>query len=533
MLKILVKKQLTEIFRSYFYDAKNNKARSKGATAAYLCFFAVLMIAVLGGIFASMAFSLCLPLSAAGADWLYFAVIGLIAILLGTFGSVFSTYSELYLAKDNNLLLSMPIPVNTIIASRLLSVYLMGLMYSGVVMLPASAVYFITVSTAPGIILCSLLFFALISIFVLTLSCLLGWVVAKISRKLKRKSIITVFVSLLFMGAYYVFYFKAQTIIDGLLENIGLYSDKIKSDALPIYVFGRAGAGDPLSLAAAAAVVLILFALMWLLLSRSFFNLAASSGAAAVKGGKVTVSKPKRAFSALLAREFRRFASSPNYMLNCGLGIILLPLGGVFFALKGGTLTSLFTSQLGLPGDILPVFLCAAVCLLAAMNTISTPAVSLEGKSLWIMQSLPVKPRQVLGAKLSMQLILTLLPAALCIALTAIAYQYTAASLLAVIAQTFSFVLSLSALGLVLDLKMPNLNWTNETTPIKRSISILLIMLCGFFGAVITAIAGFLLVPAGLNAVLYLFLLAVFNLLLSALWLAWLCKKGCRILGTL
>ena len=93
MLKILVKKQLTEIFRSYFYDAKNNKARSKGATAAYLCFFAVLMIAVLGGIFASMAFSLCLPLSAAGADWLYFAVIGLIAILLGTFGSVFSTYS--------------------------------------------------------------------------------------------------------------------------------------------------------------------------------------------------------------------------------------------------------------------------------------------------------------------------------------------------------------------------------------------------------------------------------------------------------
>ena len=173
MLKILVKKQLTEIFRSYFYDAKNNKARSKGATAAYLCFFAVLMIAVLGGIFASMAFSLCLPLSAAGADWLYFAVIGLIAILLGTFGSVFSTYSELYLAKDNDLLLSMPIPVNTIIASRLLSVYLMGLMYSGVVMLPASAVYFITVSTAPGIILCSLLFFALISIFLLLFLCCL------------------------------------------------------------------------------------------------------------------------------------------------------------------------------------------------------------------------------------------------------------------------------------------------------------------------------------------------------------------------
>ena len=32
MLKILVKKQLGDIFRSYTYDAKKNRARSKEAT---------------------------------------------------------------------------------------------------------------------------------------------------------------------------------------------------------------------------------------------------------------------------------------------------------------------------------------------------------------------------------------------------------------------------------------------------------------------------------------------------------------------
>ena len=56
---------------------------------------------------------------------------GLLAVLLGAFGSVFNTYSSLYLSKDNDLLLSMPIPVRSIMASRLLGVYLMGLMYSG------------------------------------------------------------------------------------------------------------------------------------------------------------------------------------------------------------------------------------------------------------------------------------------------------------------------------------------------------------------------------------------------------------------
>ena len=46
MLKVLVKKQLIEIFRSYFYNAKKNKAYSKGATAAYVVLFVMLMVGV-------------------------------------------------------------------------------------------------------------------------------------------------------------------------------------------------------------------------------------------------------------------------------------------------------------------------------------------------------------------------------------------------------------------------------------------------------------------------------------------------------
>lgn len=83
MLKVLVKKELAEIFRSYFYNAKKNKARSKGATVAYFVLFALLMAGVLGGMFAMLAKTLCAPLYAAGLGWLYFAMMGLIAVLLG------------------------------------------------------------------------------------------------------------------------------------------------------------------------------------------------------------------------------------------------------------------------------------------------------------------------------------------------------------------------------------------------------------------------------------------------------------------
>lgn len=156
-------------------------------------------------------------------------------------------------------ILSLPIPVNVIMASRLLSVYLMGLMYSLVVILPAVIVYWVTVSASAGVIFGCLLLVLLISVFVLTLSCAFGWVVAKISLKLKNKSFITVVVSLAFIGGYYFFYFKAQTLIQDFLANAGVYGEKIKGAAYPLYLFGRVGVGDGFAMAVVSAVIPALF----------------------------------------------------------------------------------------------------------------------------------------------------------------------------------------------------------------------------------------------------------------------------------
>lgn len=198
MLKTLLKKQMAEIFRNYFYDPKKNKMRSRGATIAYIALYVLLMAGVLGGMFALLAVGICAPMAAAGVGWLYYLVMGLIAVLLGAFGSVFSTYSSLYLSKDNDLLLSMPVPVRYVMASRLLGVYLLGLMYSGVATVPAVIVYWIVAPVTAGTIIGGVLTVLLVSVIVMVLSCLLGWVVARISLKLKNKSFVTVILSLAF-----------------------------------------------------------------------------------------------------------------------------------------------------------------------------------------------------------------------------------------------------------------------------------------------------------------------------------------------
>ena len=174
MVKTLLKKQIGEIFRSYFYDAKKNKPRSKASTILFIAFFVLLMVGVMGGMFTLLSYAICGAFVSADMGWMYFCIMGLLAVLLGAFGSVFNTYSGLYLSKDNDLLLSMPIPVRSIMVSRLLGVYLMGLMYSAVVILPAVIVYWLTAPLTPVVIIGSLLFVLLLSVIVLILSCVLG-----------------------------------------------------------------------------------------------------------------------------------------------------------------------------------------------------------------------------------------------------------------------------------------------------------------------------------------------------------------------
>lgn len=141
MLGILIRKQMTELYRSFFYDQKKNKARSKAASILFIILYILLMAVVLGGMFTLMSLALCPLLLEAGLGWLYFTIVTAIAFALGIFGSVFSTYSALYLAKDNDLLLSLPIPVRYILAARLMGVYLIGLSFSAIVIIPAVIVY--------------------------------------------------------------------------------------------------------------------------------------------------------------------------------------------------------------------------------------------------------------------------------------------------------------------------------------------------------------------------------------------------------
>ena len=528
MLKLLVKKQLFEIFRSYFYDAKKNKARSKGATIGYIVMFVLLMVGLLGTMFGVLSNTMCGPLAEMGMDWLYFVIMGMMAVFLGAFGSVFNTYSGLYLAKDNDLLLSMPIPVRVIMTSRLLSVYLMGLMYSGIVILPAIIVYWCTVPITVGRILGGVVLLLDISLFVLTLSCVLGWVVAKISLKLKNKSFITVMVSLVFFGLYYFVCFRSQALISGLLLNAADLGNKVKGSVYPLYLFGRVGCGDGVAMLVVSAVVIALLALVWYLIARSFLHIATASGNTAKAVYHEKAVKQVGADTALLRKELGRFTASPLYMLNCGLGTVFLLVLAVLALIKGREvflmLNALFTGE----ESFVTVLAALCLCLLASSNDITAPSVSLEGKSLWIAQSLPIAPWQALRAKLRMHLLITELPLVVCaVCVAAVSgLDFLHAALLVVVPMVY-VVLS-AAFGLFMGLKRPNLNWTSEVAPVKQGLAVFLSMFGGWLVAVALGFLYYALM-ARVGAVAFLLAVMALFIMLALVLVRWLKTSGAKI----
>ncbi len=524
MVKALLKKQLLEIFSFVYRNQKTGKHRDKKGIIGFALIY-ILLFGYLGVMFYMLANTMCLPLVSIGFGWLYIALMAIVSVTLGVFGSVFSTYSSLYQAKDNDFLLSMPVPVNKVLLVRLAGVYIMGLIYSLLAMIPALIVYLIN---TPFHIL-SLLFCILIpivlSFFVLSISCILGWVVALVSCKLKNQKIITVILCLIFIAGYYYLAGNFSAILQGILMNPVSLGDKVKGIVYPLYQMGKAAGGNVLSMLIFTVIIFAIFAMVYFVLHCSFLKLAtANRGSKKAKYvHKKTASRS--VFRALLSKELRRFVGSVNYMMNCGLGHVIMEVAAVLIVIKREDIFLLT----GLMGDegVVAMLACAATCMLSSMNDMTAPSVSLEGKNIWILQVLPVTSWQVLQAKLSVHLLLSAIPTTI---LTVSVLLVLKASLLyawLVMVAVALFTVMMAALGLVLNLKMSNLNWTNEVVPIKQSAPVALTLFGGW--AIMLALGGaYYLLRNAVTPVIYMTIVIVAFSVAVALMLRWLKTTGSK-----
>ncbi len=532
---ILLKKQLYEINRSLFVDQKTNKRRS---TVAIIFFVAIMAIIPLffAALFLLLALMTCKPFAAAGLGWFYFAIMSGAAILLGVFGSVFNTYASVYLAKDNDLLLSLPIPVKDVLIARLLGVLTMSFYYSAPATITSAVVYMVLgLPSALGII-GSLLLVPLVTLIVFMLSCGLGYIVAKISQKLKNKGFLSALIMLAFFGLYYLFYFKASEVIQQIVANGEAVASGVKVFAYPLYAMGKVGEGNPIAIVCFTAAVLILLGLVWLLLSKSFLKIVTNGGKTkkVIFNGKISKQcSPEKAF---FKKELRKYLSSANYMLNTSIGSIFMLLVSVAIIIYAPTIREIIAPSaegngINLP-RIMSVMSLGIAMLLSANNFISAPSISLEGKTLWIIKSLPISPKTAFFAKSALHFAIT----APFTFLTAVTFSYafglSPLSAIICVLAAISFTLLCGMSGVIINLAFPNVKWTNETIAVKQGLSVLFSMLGGILYSIILCIP-YIFIAKFVIPEIYLAIVLAINVLLTILSGRYLSTKAAAVLNKL
>lgn len=533
MLGILLKKQFLQMNAFYFLDKKTGKKRSPWGTIGMIALFAFVFFSLGVSIFAVGEMLLKTIHSNSGMDWLYFAMMGVLAVLAGIIGGVFTAYPSLYNAKDNDLLLSLPISPGSIVLSRMFGVYLMCLLYEAIVWIPTMIAYWYYVGATGTSALFSILLIFVITFIVLAISCLVGWVVAIIASHIKNKAIVSVLTALIFIALYYVIYFR----INLYLQLLVLYLNNIATffeNYLNIFVMlGRASLGDGLNFLYFIGVSLLIFFVVWYFLQQNFVRVTTRSG----KFKKAVFSNKKirsgSLSSALYHKELRRFWGCPAYILNSGLGLVMEIGLGVFFLLKAGWIRdNLYYLENSETIPQLSQFLTAAIAIIigfiTTMNPISAPSISLEGKYIWVLQSLPIKPWDVLVAKQKLHISLNAFPALFCILSCAVALRLSILETAFISLFVGSFICLFCAIGLSANLKHANLNWTNETIPIKQGISVLIAL----FGGVATIIATAVIYMAladSVPGIVYLPIVSAVFIFFTVLVNKWLKKKGVKL----
>ena len=493
MLRVLIRKQLLELFKSFIINPKTGRRRSGWGLLSFVALLMALF-AGLGVLFLNTTIGLGSVMVELGLDWLLLSVMALVAMTMGLFGSVFNTFSSLYLPKDNEFLMSLPISSLKLLFARFIGVYVMSLLYSAWVWIPAVIGYWTLVPLSAASVLCPILMTFVIALVVSVLSCVLGWVVAKIASKAKGHSLVTMVVSLTGIALYYVIYFWAVEKLENLGQNAGEVASFMQQWFRYVSLMGRAAQGDFGAFATVVAVGVALTAVCLWVLSRNYGKLVLQNAHVGRTASKSYTFASTDSGTALLKREFVRFGANPTWMLNCALGLILMPAGAIFALVKAADVRAFMAEA---PADapvmtVLPVVVAGFICMLVSTDDIAAPSVSLEGKNLWIVQTLPVDMREVLLAKERMAVLLNVAAIMPTTIILGIVFGIPANQIVMMLAFVILFACVMTDAALILDISHLNLNWTEEVAVIKSGVSVAVALFGGWIlSAAIVAVGIF------------------------------------------
>lgn len=480
----LIKATMTSNMQIFKINTKGKKGKVN------IMLVSLIAIYLMGAIF-GYAWYFLDKLSQANIEYLLLPLAVFFISLLTIVEGIYKCGPLVFNCKDDQLLLSLPIKKNTVLFIRLLKFYVFELMFNSLFLLPVLLAYIIFVKvTSISFYITTIIMLLLLPVIPIVISCILGFISSYISSKFKYKNVIEIIMSFIYLLFFLYVYSQGSKIMNYIMNNASNINDMITKIYYPAGIYSKLVTNfNIVDLLIFIVINISILVVSIYILSLFYFkinsNLKEITKTKSKSNNKELKIKTNTKTISLIKKELNSFFNIPVFIVNAGFGMVLYIVMCIVIITKFDGIinminsTGLINISVNLIYNNMSLIIFLLISLTAYTTSITSSMVSLEGKNINILKTLPLSVKKILRSKiLACMLITTPVLVLGCIALI-IRFKVNIINGVMLIILSVLIPLVNHFIGLIVNLKHPKLDFESPTDVIKQSASVFISSMIG------------------------------------------------------
>lgn len=334
-------------------------------------------------------------------QWIILLLLFFMLTFITLITGLFTVSGVLFESRDLDQLLSYPLSGNQILFSKMAALTVESWPINLLFSLPLLGIYCYYTHPSAQFYLYAVLGFIFIPLLPLTVVIIISYLINLISMGKRAKNVINIVLSLATIGSLSFLIKSVTTNFKSIAAGSSSILDTIQKYYPPVgYLMNAINKNSITDLLIFLAISILPFVLLTAILSKWYKSLRGKTVIIKKMKSKGLAYKASSPFGNLLRKEFGRYFSSAIYVLNTGIGLILVTLFAISACFSGKQ----FENILRLFADYKAAGMVLFFCFFSALANTTAPSISLEGKNLWILKTSPSDAGTILLAKLCVQL---------------------------------------------------------------------------------------------------------------------------------
>ncbi len=453
---------------------------------------------------------------------------------------VYKSGPLIFNCKDDDLLLSLPIERRTVLFIRIFKFYIFELLFNSMFLLPIMIAYIRWgESITWTYYLTSIIMLLFLPIIPIIISCILGVITSSISSRFKHKNVFQIVISMLFLVVIMYFSYNIDNAFEYLMKRASSINEIITKIYYPAGIYSKLVVNfNIIDLLVFIIIHIVIFTTSIIVLSKFYFKINTRLKSVITTDKKISnkklVFKTKSQTKSLIKKELNTFFQTPVFIINSGFALILFLIGIIAIVLKfDSLLPSLVDPEegLGVSKELimnnLSIFILLLMSIASYMTSITNSVISLEGRKINILKSLPIKIKTILMSKIYACLLITTPVFLIGNIILFIKFKINIIESILLILLSILIPLVSHFIGILVNLKFPKLDAENSTEVVKQSTSSFIAVLIGMVLAIISYILLSFLIGK-INSTTLLIIVAVVYIIIDSLLYLLLIKRGVK-----